>query len=87
MKKKLFNKIEGFDLHYDPTCYEDTDLSLKIRNQGLEIAYTTYLGVGHLPHQTTDNVSKEHENLIENKGNYFVQKWKKINPKLLKYIK
>lgn len=87
MKKKLFNEIEGFDLHYDPTCYEDTDLSLKIRNQGLEIAYTTYLGVGHLPHQTTDNVSKEHENLIENKGNYFVQKWKKINPKLLKYIK
>ena len=87
MKKDLFNKIDGFDLHYDPTCYEDTDLSLKIRNQGLELAYTTYLGVGHLPHQTTDNISREHENLIENNGNYFVQKWKKINPKLLKYIK
>ena len=87
MKKELFNKIDGFDVHYDPTCYEDTDLSLKIRNQGLELAYTTYLGVGHLPHQTTKSGTKEHDNLIRNKGNYFVQKWKKINPKLLKYIK
>lgn len=87
LKKELFDKIEGFDLHYDPTCYEDTDLSLKVRNEGLEIAYTTYLGVGHLPHQTTKSGSKEHNNLIKSKGDYFVSKWKKINPKLLKYIK
>lgn len=87
LKKELFDKIEGFDLHYDPTCYEDTDLSLKVRNEGLEIAYTTYLGVGHLPHQTTKSGSKEHDNLIKSKGDYFVSKWKKINPKLLKYIK
>lgn len=87
LKKELFDKIEGFDLHYDPTCYEDTDLSLKVRNEGLEIAYTTYLGVGHLPHQTTKSGSKEHDKLIKSKGDYFVSKWKKINPKLLKYIK
>lgn len=87
LKKELFDKIEGFDLHYDPTCYEDTDLSLKVRNEDLEIAYTTYLGVGHLPHQTTKSGSKEHNNLIKSKGDYFVSKWKKINPKLLKYIK
>ena len=87
LKKELFDKIEGFDLHYDPKCYEDTDLSLKVRNEGLEIAYTTYLGVGHLPHQTTKSGSKEHDNLIKSKGDYFVSKWKKINPKLLKYIK
>lgn len=87
LKRELFNKIDGFDLHYDPTCYEDTDLSLKVRNEGLEIAYTTYLGVGHLPHQTTKSGSKEHDKLIKSKGDYFIQKWKKINPKLLKYIK
>lgn len=87
LKRELFNKIDGFDLHYDPTCYEDTDLSLKVRNEGLEIAYTTYLGVGHIPHQTTKSGSKEHDKLIKSKGDYFVSKWKKINPKLLKYIK
>lgn len=87
LKKELFNKIEGFDLYYDPTCYEDTDLSLKIRNAGFEIAYTIYLGVGHLPHQTTKSGTKEHDKLIKSKGDYFVSKWKKINPSLLKYIK
>lgn len=87
LKKELFDKIKGFDLNYDPTCYEDTDLSLKIRNEGKEIAYTTYLGVGHLPHQTTKSGTKEHDNLIKNKGDYFISKWKKINPELLKFIK
>lgn len=87
LKKELFNRVNGFDLYYDPTCYEDTDLSLKIRNEGKEIAYTTYLGVGHLPHQTTKSGTKEHDNLIKSKGDYFISKWKKINPELLKYIK
>ena len=87
LKKDLFDKLEGFDLYYEPTCYEDTDLSLKIRNNGQELAYTTYLGVGHLPHQTTKSGTKEHDSLIKSKGDYFISKWKKINPKLLKYIK
>lgn len=87
LTRELFNKVKGFDENYDPTCYEDTDLSLKIRNEGKELAYTTYLGVGHLPHQTTKSGSKEHDNLIKSKGDYFVSKWKKINPSLLKYIK
>lgn len=87
LKRELFNNLQGFDLYYDPTCYEDTDLSLKIRNSGKELAYTTYLGVGHLPHQTTKSGTKEHDNLIKSKGDYFIQKWRKINPELLKYIK
>ncbi len=87
LKRELFNQVEVFDLFYDPTCYEDTDLSLKVRNWGKEIAYTTYLGVGHLPHQTTKIGTKKHDKLIKSKGDYFIQKWKKINPELLKYIK
>ncbi len=87
LKRELFNQLEGFDLYYDPTCYEDTDLSLKIRNTGKELAYTTYLGVGHIPHQTTKSGTKEHDSLIKSKGDYFVSKWKKTNPELLKYIK
>lgn len=87
LEKELFDKVDRFDLYYDPTCYEDTDLSLKVRNAGKEIAYTTYLGVGHLPHQTTKSGTKEHDNLIKSKGDYFISKWKKINPELLKYIK
>ncbi len=85
--KKLFEKIKGFDINYDPTCYEDTDISLKIRDAGKKIIYCPYLGVEHLPHQTTKSGSKEHKLLFEHKGKYFVDKWKIKNKKLLKYIK
>lgn len=87
IKKELFTKVGGFDLYYDPTCYEDTDLSLKVRNEGLEIYYCPYLGVMHLPHQTTKSGSKEHKKLTNEKQEYFTKKWKKENPDLLKYIK
>ncbi len=88
IKKDLFDKIEGFDLNYDPTCYEDTDLSLKVRNAGLEIYYSPHLGVGHLPHQTTKSGTAAHYKLIREKGEYFLSKWKKIDPNLIfKYVK
>ena len=88
MKKDLFEEVGGFDLSYDPTCYEDTDLSLKIRNSGREIYYSTYLGVGHLPHQTTKSGTSEHNKLIKEKGDYFLDKWSKIDKGLIfNYVK
>ncbi len=85
--KEDFNKVEGFDIKYDPTCYEDTDFSLKIRNIDKEIYYCPYLGLIHLPHQTTKSGSKEHQKLIKQKQEYFTNKWQKINKNLFKYKK
>ena len=87
MSKKLFEEIKGFDINYDPTCYEDTDLSVNIRYHKKEIAYCPYLGILHNPHQTTKSGSKLHDELIKRKGDYFVKKWNAIDPKLLKYHK
>ena len=87
MRKELFEKIDGFDLNYDPTCYEDTDISLKIRNIDMELVYCPYLGIIHKAHQTTKSGSESHKKLIEEKGKYFVDKWKRINKKLLRYVK
>ena len=88
MEQELFYKVGEFDLKYDPTCYEDTDLSLKVRNAGKEIYYSKYLGVGHLPHQTTKSGTSAHDKLIREKGEYFIAKWKKINPDLIfKHVK
>ena len=87
ISKELFYEIDGFDEMYDPTCYEDTDISLKVRDIGKELAYCPYLGVGHLPHQTTKSGSKAHEILIKEKGDYFVNKWNLKNKDLLKYVK
>lgn len=88
IERDLFYKVGCFDLNYDPTCYEDTDLSLKVRNAGKETYYSKYLGVGHLPHQTTKSGTSAHDKLIREKGEYFLQKWNKINPDLIfKYVK
>lgn len=85
MRKKLFEEIGGFDTYYDPTCYEDTDISLKIRDYGFEIAYCPYMSIMHLPHQTTKSGSPRHTELMNRNGTYFYEKWKKKNPKLLEY--
>ncbi len=82
-----FDAVDGFDLFYDPTCYEDTDFSLKIRNTGKQIYYCPYLGIIHLPHQTTKSGSAEHAKLTQMKQEYFTKKWKAENPQLLKFIK
>ncbi len=83
MKKNVFDKINGFDINYDPTCYEDTDISLKIRDAGYKLVYCPYLGIKHLPHQTTQSGSESHQKLIQEKGNYFVNKWLSQNKNLL----
>ena len=85
MKKSLFERILGFDTYYDPTCFEDTDLSLKIRHAGYELAYSTYSAIMHLPHQTTNSGSAAHTKLMERNGGYFWNKWKSQNPRLLEY--
>jgi len=85
MRKDLFKAIGGFDTYYDPTCYEDTDISLKIRDYGLELAYCPYMSIMHLPHQTTKSGSPKHTALMNRNGTYFYEKWKQKNPKLLEY--
>lgn len=85
MKRVLFEYTGGFDEFYDPTCFEDTDLSLKIRDLGYELAYCPYLGVMHLPHQTTQSGSMRHAKLMKRNGEYFQEKWKKQRPELLEY--
>ena len=85
ISKMIFNKTDGFDENYDPTGYEDTDISLQIRNLGYELIYCPYLSLEHKAHQTTNNVLTDTR--IEKNAQYFKNKWEKINKKLLQYKK
>lgn len=84
LNKKIFNEIGGFDEVFDPTCYEDTDFSYAIKNAGYKLMYSPYLGVIHVPHQTTNNKELSHETLIEKHRKKFIEKWKEKNSSLLK---
>lgn len=82
--KSDFEKTDLFDENYDPTCYEDTDISFQLKNKNIQLIYSPYLGIIHDEHQTTHSGSTEHFELINKKGCYFKNKWSKINLKLLK---
>ncbi len=85
MHKDLFEEIGGFDEFFDPTCYEDTDLSLKVRYAGYEILYCPYMAIMHIPHQTTNSGSAAHAELMKRNGEYFTNKWNELKPELLEY--
>lgn len=77
ISKTFFNKIEGFDINYDPYSFEDTDISRKIiRNNGI-IAYTNRLFIYHNSHSTTKSSGNNQEYLKQLKKNaiFFKNKW------------
>ncbi len=39
IKAELFAKLDGFDSHYAPAYYEDTDLCFRVRESGLRVIY------------------------------------------------
>lgn len=83
LETEFFHSIGGFDENYDPTCFEDTDISLKVRNSKKELYYCPYLGVFHLPHQTTENIFAEKNKLVKRNKEYFINKWKNNDLELL----
>jgi GT2 family glycosyltransferase len=78
MSKELFVRIGGFDEKYDPTCFEDTDISMKVKSTGLDIAYCPYINIMHKSHSTTNSGSKAHRELMEINGRYFMKKWEDV---------
>jgi polysaccharide pyruvyl transferase CsaB len=77
IKRELFNKIEGFDTFYDPTCFEDTDICFQIKKAGYAVAFRDLAGIRHQPHQTTgaSEGSERYRKLFNRNAEYFRKKW------------
>ena len=75
LSREVFNKTDGFDTNYDPTCFEDTDLSFQIKALGYKIAYRDLGGIRHQPHQTTKSGSDSHQALFRKNAKYMRNKW------------
>jgi GT2 family glycosyltransferase/glycosyltransferase involved in cell wall biosynthesis len=39
LRRELFLRLGGFDSHYAPAYYEDTDLAMRVREEGLKVRY------------------------------------------------
>ena len=51
--KKVFEELKGFDPHFAPGYFEDTDLSMRVRQSGLKIRYQPFSHVVHLEGATS----------------------------------
>ena len=77
LPKVVFDATQGFDVAYDPTCFEDTDMSFQIKQLGLDICYRDLTGIRHQPHQTTkaSDASDTYTKLFSRNAEYFKKKW------------
>lgn len=53
IRKNVFNELKGFDPHFAPGYFEDTDLSMRVRQTGLKIRYQPSSHVVHLEGATS----------------------------------
>ena len=47
IRKNDFEQMKGFDTHFSPGYFEDTDLAMRVRARGLKIRYTPFSNVVH----------------------------------------
>ncbi|MBL8311769.1 MAG: glycosyltransferase [Burkholderiales bacterium] len=48
IRRELFAELGGFDNHYAPAYYEDTDLAFRVRQRGLRVLYQPAAEIFHL---------------------------------------
>ncbi|MBS0392654.1 MAG: glycosyltransferase [Proteobacteria bacterium] len=77
LHRSVFDATGGFDVAYDPTCFEDTDLSFQIKKLGFDVCYRDLVGIRHQPHQTTkaSSGSDAYSRLFKRNADYFRRKW------------
>jgi GT2 family glycosyltransferase/glycosyltransferase involved in cell wall biosynthesis len=87
LPRSVFSATSGFDTAYDPTCFEDTDISFQIKCLGFEICYRDLTGIRHQPHQTTmaSSNSDFYNQLFQRNAEYFRKKWAQHSDLLLDY--
>jgi O-antigen biosynthesis protein len=76
MSKKLWAALGGFDEHFAPAYFEDTDLAFRVRERGLKTVYTPFAQVIHYEGlssgTSTDSGIKRYQNINKPK---FKARW------------
>jgi GT2 family glycosyltransferase/glycosyltransferase involved in cell wall biosynthesis len=77
LRRELFERLGGFDAHYAPAYYEDTDLAFKVRAAGLKVYYQPAATVVHFEGVSsgTDTASGTKRFQVINQAK-FVERWK-----------
>ena len=76
--RHVWEKTSGFDERYDPTTFEDTDLSFQIKNLGYQLALSLNINIKHLSHSTTGQLP-DYRSIYKKNRAYFINKWKEYS--------
>jgi GT2 family glycosyltransferase len=78
IRTDLFRELGGFDEHYSPAYYEDTDLAFRVRRHGLKVRVQPASTVIHHEGVTsgTDTSSGAKRHQVSNQEK-FLQRWQK----------
>ncbi|WP_229668555.1 glycosyltransferase [Arenimonas soli] len=79
IRRDLFEDLDGFDGLYSPAYYEDTDLAMRVRRQGLKVRYQPASVVVHHEGATsgTDTGSGVKAYQVANQIK-FVERWREV---------
>ncbi|MEM1080171.1 MAG: glycosyltransferase [Pseudomonadota bacterium] len=79
IRRVLFEQLNGFDVHYSPAYYEDTDLCFRVRQSGRTVLYQPASTVIHFEGVTsgTDEASgaKQYQAINRDK---FIERWRSV---------
>ncbi|WP_332309384.1 glycosyltransferase [Pseudomarimonas arenosa] len=79
LPRALFEQLQGFDAHYAPAYYEDTDLAMRVRQSGLRVLYQPKSVVVHFEGVTsgtdTSSGTKRYQVINQSK---FLERWKEV---------
>lgn len=78
LSRDIFEAVGGFDTAYDPTSFEDTDLSFAIKKLGYKLAYRDLSCIRHEAHKTTiaSEASPAYRELYDRNCAHLLDKWK-----------
>jgi GT2 family glycosyltransferase len=80
IRKDLFDTFGGFDTHYAPAYYEDTDLAMKVRQAGLRVLYQPASVVVHFEGVTsgTDTAGSGTKRFQVINQQKFLERWREV---------
>ena len=79
LRRELWEKLKGFDEKFVPAYYEDTDLSFRVRQQGLKVVYQPLSKIIHFEGKSngTDIQSGQKQFQVVNQEKFY-NKWKDV---------
>jgi GT2 family glycosyltransferase len=79
VRKRLWNRLHGFDMRFSPAYYEDTDLCFSIRASGYKVIYQPEANIFHYEGATAGrDINSGMKKMQRENQDKFYQKWAHI---------